>query len=113
MTLSIQLYRLRQAYGLPLSDRLYYRLCLSFFVFTVFHCLLLRYTSAACLTGRCITDYQQAEHRLLKLGDVLREVVDHKFRILQDDIGDESVLGRLYLQLLLRLRPSNNTRSNE
>jgi len=49
---------------------------------------------------------------LLKLGDVFREVVDHKFRILQDDIGNESVLRRLYLQLLLRLRPSNDTRSN-
>jgi len=40
---------------------------------------------------------------LLKLGDVFGEIVDHEFRVLQHNVGDQSVLGRLYFQLLLRL----------
>jgi len=54
-----------------------------------FHCC----DNTAC----CLMNY------LLKLGDVFGEIVDHEFRVLQHNVGDQSVLGRLYFQLLLRL----------
>ena len=40
---------------------------------------------------------------LLKLGDAFGKVLNHEFGVLQHNIGDESVLGHLYLQLLLCL----------
>lgn len=48
---------------------------------------------------------------LLKLGDVLCEVVNHEFRILHDNVSNESVLGHLYLQLLLRLTQSQSNKT--
>ena len=45
---------------------------------------------------------------LLKLVDVFCKVVYHEFRVLQDDVCNESVFGHLYLQLFLRLSQSNN-----
>jgi len=45
----------------------------------------------------------------LELGDVFGEVVYHEFGVLHDDVSDEPVVRRLYLQLLLRLSPPNNT----
>jgi len=48
------------------------------------------------------------EQNLLKLVDVFRKVMYHEFRVLQDDVCNESVFGHLNLQLFLRLSQSNN-----
>jgi len=45
----------------------------------------------------------------LKLVDVFGEVVYHELGVLDDDVSNESVGRRPYLQLLLRLSQPNTT----
>jgi len=62
-----------------------------------------------CTEGKDVNYCGTLNLNSLKLGDVFGKVVNHEFCVLQDNVRDEAVVGRLHLQLLLRLSTHDKT----
>jgi len=60
-------------------------------------------------TGSANSGRRRLSANSLKLVDVFGEVVYHELGVLDDDVSNESVGRRPYLQLLLRLSQPNTT----